>query len=128
MVGLDSLTFTGISILATESNGELHSDASFVDAAAERHFGLSLDQLEQGFIERLKTERLSQEWAEDLRLAATFYDRVREYQLSYDPSAYFLHAWLPPIEQMRISRDRRRSLSPARRTVEPCDRSHVSAS
>ncbi len=83
------------------SNGEPQPDSSFVDAAAERHFGFSLEQLEQGFIERLKAERLTLEWAEDLRLAATFYDRVREYQLSFDPSAYFLHAWLPPIEQMR---------------------------
>jgi hypothetical protein len=35
----------------------------------------------------------------DLRLTIHFYDTVRRYQQAWDPSAYFLRAWLPAPEE-----------------------------
>jgi hypothetical protein len=78
---------------------QAQSDA--VEAALEKHFGLSLAQLEQRFQAALREQPLSPEIAEDLRLSISFYDTARRYQLLLDPSAHFLTAWLMDSEQMR---------------------------
>jgi hypothetical protein len=84
-----------------EDGGE-RSDALAIDQALQRHFGISLAELEEDFEEALRQEQLTPEWVQDLRLSLTLYDRVRAYQQTYDPSAYFLYAWLPESEQMRM--------------------------
>lgn len=75
--------------------------ARAVDAALYAHFGLTLRQLEERFLAALRQEHLSPENAEDVRLAVRFYDLARLYQLTLDPSAYFMTAWLPDNEEMR---------------------------
>ena len=32
----------------------------------------------------------------NLRTTIRYYDVMRDYQQDYDPSAYYLYAWLPP--------------------------------
>lgn len=72
-----------------------------VDAALQRHFGLTLAQLEARFLQVLEREPVRPEDVENMRLTVRFYDTARRYQLLLDPSAYFLNAWLPDTEQMR---------------------------
>ncbi len=89
---------------ATAQPGADHGQSQAVEAALGRHFGLSLAQLEARFLEKLKEEPVSPENVADISLTVRFYDSVRRYQSLMDPSAYFLNAWLPELEQMRRNR------------------------
>jgi len=71
-----------------------HPTSRAVDAALRNHFDLTLDQLEQRFVEALHRQQASPADAEDLRLTVQFYDTARRYQQALDPSAHFLTAWL----------------------------------
>jgi hypothetical protein len=84
-----------------QTSGQSQAQSDAVEAALQKHFGLSLAQLEQQFIAALSAEQLSPDLAEDLRLGVIFYDTARRYQLALDPSAHFLTAWLMDNEQMR---------------------------
>ena len=70
----------------------------------QRHFGLTLAQLEDRFLQALKETPVRSQDVEDIRLTVRYYDSARRYQLLLDPSAYFLYAWLPDSEQMRKRR------------------------
>jgi hypothetical protein len=72
-----------------------------VDRAAQKHFGLSLQQLEALFADSLRSETLTHQNVEDVRLTVVFYDTLRRYQQLLDPSAYFMTAWLPDNVEMR---------------------------
>jgi len=72
-----------------------------VNAALREHFGLSLDQLEQDFLDTLRELPVTQDLVADVRLTVEYYDAVRRYQRMLDPSAYFLTAWLPSAREMR---------------------------
>jgi hypothetical protein len=77
------------------------SQAAALDAALQAHFQLSLDELDQNFMAFLRQQSFSETDRTDLRLTVAFYDTVRRYQQALDPSAYFLHAWLPNPSEMR---------------------------
>jgi hypothetical protein len=77
----------------------LQSDA--MDEALQRHFGLTLDQLEANFLAHLRTQPVDPLHTEDVRLSVQFYDTVRRYQQMFDPSAYFQTAWLADASVMR---------------------------
>jgi len=72
-----------------------------IETALIDHFGLTLDELEEQFVEALQDEALTPASVYDVRLSVEFYDTVRRYQQLLDPSAYFLTAWLMDGEQMR---------------------------
>lgn len=72
-----------------------------IDESLEAHFGLSLEQLEMDFKNRLRQQHIIPEMVDDVRLTIAYYNVVRRYQQLLDPSAYFLTAWLPDGEQMR---------------------------
>lgn len=76
-----------------------HSKA--IDAALRAHFGLSLSQLEEQFLEALRAEKIDDDMRLDVRQTVRLYDAIRKYQQILDPSAYFMTAWLPDSEQMR---------------------------
>jgi hypothetical protein len=80
------------------------SQSRALEAALQRHFGLTLPQLEDRFLQAVRKEPLRPQDVEDIRLTVRYYDNVRRYQLLMDPSAYFLNAWLPDGEQMRQRR------------------------
>jgi hypothetical protein len=84
--------------------GKDFTQSQAVEAALQRHFGLTLAQLEDRFLQALKAEPVQPQDVEDIRLTVWYYDSARRYQLLMDPSAYFLNAWLPDSEQMRRRR------------------------
>jgi hypothetical protein len=84
--------------------GADRSQSRAVEAALQRHFGLTLAQLEERFLQALKETPVRPQDVEDISLTVRFYDSARRYQLLLDPSAYFLNAWLPDSAQMRKRR------------------------
>jgi len=72
-----------------------------LEDALKAHFGLTLVELEEQFLEALRQETLLPPNVEDVRFTVQFYDTLRRYQQLLDPSAYFLTAWLMDGEQMR---------------------------
>jgi hypothetical protein len=69
--------------------------SAMIDAALQQHFGLTLSQAEADWLVTLQALTPSPTQVTDLRLTIQFYDTVRRYQRDWDPSAYFLDAWLP---------------------------------
>ena len=77
----------------------LQSDA--IDAALQKHFSLTLEQLEKDFLDHLQAQPPGLSHIEDLRLSVQFYNTVRRYQQLFDPSAYFETAWLADAMAMK---------------------------
>ena len=75
------------------------SDA--LDVALQKHFGITLDELEKQWIAHLRTLPSDPAQVQDVTLTVQFYDTVRRYQRLFDPSAYFQTAWLPDAKPMR---------------------------
>jgi hypothetical protein len=85
-----------------EASQEVNNQQSrAMQAALEAHFGITLAQLEERFLDNLRQQALTPENSEDTRLTVELYNTVRRYQQLLDPSAYFLTAWLPDSAQMR---------------------------
>ena len=78
-----------------------YSQAQALDAALQTHFNLSLAELERRFIQALRRLPADTSLKTDVRLTIQFYDSVRRYQQAFDPSAYFLSAWLVNTAEMR---------------------------
>jgi hypothetical protein len=93
-----------------------------VSRALEGHFGLTLAALETRFVSAVQAQPLIPELREDVRLTVKFYDTVRLYQEVFDPSAYFLYAWLPDVDsaqrQAQVADLLRRPDSPANIALE----------
>jgi hypothetical protein len=79
------------------AGGPIHG---VVEQALQANYQLSLGELEQRFIAALEQQRLTPQVIEDVRLTVKFYDTVRRYQQYFDPSAYFLTAWLVDAQAM----------------------------
>ena len=77
------------------------SPSEALDAALREHFGVSLADLETNFTAAIRSQAVTDNVRDDLRLTVRFYDAVRRYQQGLDPSAYFLTAWLPDGKTMR---------------------------
>ncbi|MCS6992602.1 MAG: hypothetical protein N2117_07975 [Anaerolineales bacterium] len=77
------------------------TQSAALETALQKHFGRNLDSLEADFLAFLRAQPVDDSHRTDLRLTVAFYDTLREYQQQYDPSAYFLSAWLPDISEMR---------------------------
>jgi hypothetical protein len=77
------------------------TEATALDEALQKHFQLSLDQLDQDFKEYLQEQPYTENDLTDLRLTVAYYDTLRRYQQAWDPSAYFLTAWIPNPREMR---------------------------
>jgi hypothetical protein len=72
-----------------------------IDAALTRHFNITFDQLEDDFLEALRAQNVTEQVKDDVRLTVAFYDTARRYQQVFDPSAYYMAAWLPDGKEMR---------------------------
>lgn len=66
-----------------------------LSVSMEQFFGVSLAQLEADWLLSLTSVPRTAADVLDLELTIEFYEVMREYQRVYDPTAYFLHAWLP---------------------------------
>jgi len=87
-----------------DSNGNLtvelsHSQA--INNATLEYYGMTLEELEEQFLDALSQVQVTAENLHDVRLMVGFFDTVRRYQQALDPSAYFLTAWLTDGAQMR---------------------------
>ena len=83
------------------SSQEVSKKNRDMDSVLERHFGITLQQLENDYLAALKEEQLTPQLVADISLNIAFFDTVRRYQELLDPSAYFATAWTPGNEQMR---------------------------
>jgi hypothetical protein len=77
------------------------TDSAVIDAALRKHFGISFTDLETAYVNYLRAQNVTDNERNDLRLTVEFFDDVRRYQQAFDPSAYFLTAWLPDGSLMR---------------------------
>jgi hypothetical protein len=93
-----------------------------IDQALQKHFGLTLEQLEMKFKTDLHRQNINPDMYDDVILSVTYYEAVRRYQRMLDPSAYFLTAWLPEGGQMRqrgiVADYLRRPSTPDNRVIE----------
>lgn len=80
---------------------ESASQAEAIDMAMQTHFGVAFAVLEQDFIKQLHTVEVSTDLCEDVQLSVLYFDTVRRYQQVLDPSAYYLHAWLVTLDEMK---------------------------
>ena len=91
---------------ATADDGATLADA--VDLNMRAFFGRTLEQVEadwMAYLRQLPRDRLARE---NLRTTVRYYDVMRRYQIVYDPTAYYLYAWLPApelAEQMQATAD-----------------------
>jgi hypothetical protein len=83
------------------SQGQPGTQSQVINAALQEHLGITLPELEAGFLQALDQVTLTNELVQDVRYSVAFYDTMRRYQLALDPSAHFLAAWLPDVAQMR---------------------------
>ena len=72
-----------------------------LEVGLNKHFEISLEQLEKDFLNVLRGQDVSDSVITDLRITVKFYDSLRHYQEILDPSAYFLTAWFPDGDIMR---------------------------
>jgi hypothetical protein len=76
-------------------------DADAIDMALQRHFSISLAQLDDRFSSFLEQQPVLPDLGEDLDVTISYYDAIRAYQEKFDPSAYFRQVWLPDPREMR---------------------------
>lgn len=66
-----------------------------VDVNLQIYYGITLAQLEAEWLAQLRQQPADKSAVRDLQTTLRYYAVMREYQLAYDPTAYFLTAWLP---------------------------------
>ncbi len=76
-------------------------DSGSLDRALQETYGKTLDEIEQDFILTLARQVVAPDILRDLELTVMTYETLRRYQADFDPSAYFLTAWLPDGNEMR---------------------------
>lgn len=72
-----------------------------VDLNLQIYYGRTLAQMEQAWLESLRQKPPSRDDVADLQITLRYYDLMRRYQMTYDPTAYFLTAWLPYPNDVR---------------------------
>ena len=81
----------------TADDGLTLTDA--VDANLRATFGRTLDEVEADWLAYLATLPRDLTAAQNLQTTTRYYDAMRRYQTIYDPTAYYLYAWLPDPDQ-----------------------------
>ncbi len=76
------------------------SEAAAINLALQKHFHLSLHQLENQFMAVLDLQPVNPNLKNLIRLTAAYYDAVRLYQQILDPSAYFRTVWSLNVNEM----------------------------
>jgi hypothetical protein len=80
---------------AAVSYDDGHSLTEAVSVSMERHFGRSLAEIEADWLAYLGQQPRNLEAITALEAGLRFYETMRSYQAAYDPTAYYLYAWLP---------------------------------
>ncbi len=89
-------TVRGFFIEVTADDGATLADA--VDLNMRASFGRTLEQVESDWLTYLSRLPRDREVREDLSTTIRYYEVMRRYQIAYDPTAYYLYAWLPSPE------------------------------
>ena len=66
-----------------------------VDLNMKQYFGVTLAQAEQDWLTLIEAQTVPDTAVLDLQTSIRYYNTMRHYQQQYDPTAYFLTAWLP---------------------------------
>ncbi len=80
---------------ATINTQGFASQSEAVSQHLQTHFNKSLTQLEAEWLSFLARQPWNSTDLTDLMTTVRFYDTMRRYQSLYDPTAYYLTAWLP---------------------------------
>jgi len=72
-----------------------------MDSSLRQHLGISFSEMEAGYQAYLKSQTVPEAIRTDLQLSERFYAAADAYQQRFDPSAYFMNAWLPDGTAMR---------------------------
>lgn len=75
--------------------------AEALDINCQRYYGASLSALEGEWLATLQNQPPRPEAVADLATTIRYYDIARRYQELYDPTAFFLNAWLPHPTEVR---------------------------
>lgn len=73
--------------------------AKALETNLEAHFGRSLEELESDWMAYLERQPRDTTAVANLRTTIRFYNVMRRYQQQYDPTAYYLNAWLPSPQE-----------------------------
>jgi len=84
--------------IASPDSGQTND--MLIDTSLHEHLGISFAELESAFLGFLHSQTINEMAGTDLQVTVSFYDTVRRYQQVFDPSAYFLTAWLPDGSDM----------------------------
>jgi hypothetical protein len=77
------------------------TDAQAIDVGMKKHFGLSLQQMDDRLLAWLEGQPVLPDMEQDLRVTIDYFDLLRAYQAKFDPSADFRQTWLPDPREMR---------------------------
>jgi hypothetical protein len=77
-----------------------HTEA--ISLTLERHFNQNLADMEADWLAFLRGQRRDPKALPDLETTIAYYETLRAYQAAYDPSAYFLTAWLPLPDEAQM--------------------------
>jgi len=71
-----------------------------IESSLQEHFNLTLAEMEREWMAYLDDQPRSGQAVGDLLTTVRYYDLMRDYQLQYDPTAHFLQAWLPYVQEL----------------------------
>jgi hypothetical protein len=72
-----------------------------VNRALSEKLGITFDLLETRFLDHLRAQKVSDQQKTEVRFSVEIFETIRRYQQAYDPSAYFLTAWMMDAESLR---------------------------
>ncbi|MDX1416433.1 MAG: hypothetical protein R3293_19695 [Candidatus Promineifilaceae bacterium] len=83
------------------SADDASSEWQALNANLQKAYGKSAAQIEAEWLDYLADLPQDPQQIADLETTIRYYDTMRRYQQQYDPSAYFLTAWLPHPQDVR---------------------------
>ncbi|RMD52842.1 MAG: hypothetical protein D6835_01470 [Candidatus Thermofonsia bacterium] len=69
--------------------------AEALDANLQLYYGRTLEQAEEEWLAFLNDQPYNHDEEQDLETTLRYYNTMRHYQATFDPTAYFLTAWFP---------------------------------
>ena len=74
------------------------NESTMLDAGLRFTYSKKLSEIESDYLAYLRTQT-DPRWTRDIENTIRYYDIVRLYQKKFDPSAYYLSAWIPDIDR-----------------------------
>jgi hypothetical protein len=77
---------------------QTRNESTMLDAGLRFTYSKKLSEIESDYLAYLRTQT-DPRWTRDIENTIRYYDTVRLYQKKFDPSAYYLSAWIPDIDR-----------------------------